>query len=63
MCHSVEYLNMGNAMLLIPGIAFTNGIRDMFNGDLISGLFRFLEALLLGITIAVGFVFVKELWG
>ena len=34
-------------MLLIPGIAFTNSLRDMFSGDTITGLIRCMEALLL----------------
>ena len=46
---------IGNIMLLIPGIALTNSIRDMFSGDTISGLLRFTEALILSIFIAWGF--------
>ncbi len=53
---SVDQISIGNIMLLIPGIALTNSIRDMFTGDTISGLSRFLEALLLAMTIAFGFV-------
>jgi uncharacterized membrane protein YjjP (DUF1212 family) len=34
----------------------TNAIRDMFTGDTIAGLSRFLEVLLLAMTIAFGFV-------
>lgn len=54
--HSVDLISIGNIMLLIPGIALTNGIRDMFSGDLISGLLRFMEALLLAVVIAFAFV-------
>ena len=42
-------------MLLIPGVAFTNSLRDMFSGDTITGLVRFLESVLLAIIIALGF--------
>ena len=46
---------IGDIMLLIPGMAFTNSIRDMFSGDTISGLLRFTEALVLSVVIALGF--------
>ncbi len=52
----VDKIAIGNVMPLIPGIALTNGIRDMFSGDLISGLLRFAQALLLAAAIALGFV-------
>jgi len=53
---SADLISIGNIMLLIPGIALTNGIRDMFSGDMISGLLRFVEALLLAAVIAFAFV-------
>lgn len=52
---SASSISIGNIMLLIPGIALTNSIRDMFSGDTISGLLRFTEALILSIFIAWGF--------
>lgn len=52
---SVGNISIGNIMLLIPGIALTNSIRDMFSGDTISGLLRFTEALVLSVVIALGF--------
>ncbi|MCI2048021.1 MAG: threonine/serine exporter family protein [Faecalibacterium sp.] len=48
-------ISIGNVMLLIPGIALTNSIRDMFSGDTISGLLRFSEALISSAAIAWGF--------
>lgn len=53
--HHVDLISIGNIMLLIPGIAFTNAIRDLFSGDIISGLTRFIESILLAIVIALGF--------
>ncbi len=41
-------------MLLIPGIAFTNSLRDMFSGDTITGLIRCMEALLLALVVGLG---------
>lgn len=58
----VDKISIGNIMLLIPGISLTNGIRDMFSGDTISGLLRFCEAILLSITIAFGFAVIANLY-
>lgn len=52
---SVDKIIIGNIMLLIPGIALTNAIRDMINGDIMSGVLRLSEAVLISIALAVGF--------
>ena len=52
-----DLISIGNIMLLIPGIAFTNSLRDMFSGDTITGLIRFMESILLALVIALGFTF------
>lgn len=51
----VDKINIGNIMLLIPGLSLTNAIRDMFQGDTISGLLRSAEALILAVCEAAGF--------
>lgn len=45
---------IGSIMLLLPGIAITNAIRDIISGDIVSGMSRSIEALLAAISIAVG---------
>ncbi len=55
---SVEMISIGNIMLLIPGIALTNSLRDMFSGNTVSGILRFLEAIILATVIAFGFALV-----
>lgn len=45
---------IGNIILMIPGVAFTNGIRDIGNGDYIAGSVRMLDALLVFFCIAIG---------
>lgn len=52
---SVDKIMIGNIMPLVPGVALTNAIRDLFSGDLVSGLWRFIDALLLAASIALGF--------
>lgn len=54
---------IGNIMLLIPGIALTNSLRDMISGDIISGLLRFLDAILVAAAIAAGYIMAAQLFG
>lgn len=46
---------IGNIMLVIPGIQLTTSLRDMINGDTISGLLNLSEAVLKAISVALGF--------
>ena len=46
---------IGDIMVLIPGIAITNSIRDMFSGDIMTGLLRLSESALTSAAIAAGF--------
>lgn len=50
----MHYMIMGAIMPLVPGVAFTNAIRDMADGDYLSGAVRLLDALLVFICIAAG---------
>lgn len=45
---------IGGIIVLMPGVALVTGIRDLFNGDYLSGGIRMMDALLTGICIAVG---------
>ena len=45
---------IGAVIPLIPGVAFTNGIRDLANEDYIAGVTRLLDALLTFFCIAMG---------
>lgn len=58
-----DKLMIGGIMLLIPGIALINSVRDMLTGDVVSGLFRLLNALLTAICIAIGFALTIILTG
>lgn len=51
-----DKIMIGGIMLLIPGIALTNAVRDMLVGDMASGAIRLLNALLVSAAIASGFV-------
>lgn len=45
---------IGSLMILTPGVAITNSLRDIMGSDYISGMARMLEALLTATFIAVG---------
>ncbi len=49
---------IGGIVPLLPGIALTTSIRDLFNGDYLSGAIHLLDALLTAMCIAVGVGFV-----
>lgn len=51
-----DMIMVGVIMLLIPGIAFTNSMRDILVGDTISGIMRLVESLLWAAGLAVGFM-------
>lgn len=44
----------GSIMLLVPGLALTNSIRDILEGQLLSGISKAAEALFIGISNVVG---------
>ena len=47
-------LVMGTILLLVPGLPFTNGIRDLADGDYISGAVRLLDAVLVFMSVGAG---------
>lgn len=58
-----DKITIGNIMLLIPGISFTTALRDMINGDTISGLVGISDATIKAIAIAIGFAAVLVQFG
>ena len=51
---NLNMIVIGAIMPLLPGLALTNAIRDTINGDLVSGISRFGEVLLVAICLASG---------
>ena len=50
-----DAISIGNIMLLIPGIAMTNAVHDMFVDDMLSGVSRFFRSLVIAFLVAFGF--------
>ena len=68
LCRSFAFLHpdkimIGDIMLLIPGIALTNAIRDVMVGDTMAGMMRLVESLLWAGALAGGFMAAMVLTG
>ena len=50
-----DAISIGNIMLLIPGIAMTNAVNDMFADDMLSGVSRFFRSLVIAFLVTFGF--------
>ncbi len=50
-------------MILVPGLALTNSLRDLFAGHLISGIGRGVEAVLTAVAIGGGVALVIRFMG
>lgn len=51
---NLEYISIGTLMLLVPGRALTNAMREIMAGDVMSGVNRTAEVILMGSAIAIG---------
>lgn len=58
---------IGTLMLLVPGLLFTNAMRDIIYGDTNSGINRIVQVLLIAVALALGtgaaLNMVSTLWG
>lgn len=53
-CNNADATIIGTLMLLVPGLLFTNAMRDVMYGDTNSGLNRVVQVLLIAVAIALG---------
>ncbi len=54
----LDKIIIGGIMPLLPGVALTNAVRDMIAGDLVAGVARAVEALLIAAAIAAAVMMV-----
>ena len=52
--HNTDMVNIGALMILVPGLVFTNAMRDIIFGDTNSGINRIVQVLLVAAAIALG---------
>ena len=67
-CRAIPFLHadkimIGNVMNFIPGVAMTNSFRDLFGGDIMSGLFRLCSVIIDAIVIAAGYAVAILIFG
>ena len=51
---NVNNILIGALMTLVPGLAMTNALRDLFMGDWVSGIVRMCEAVMTAIALGGG---------
>lgn len=56
--NEVDKVIIGNIMLLIPGLATVNALKDLISGEMMTGMLRLSDALIQAIAIAIGFAIV-----
>ena len=59
---NIDKTIIGSIMLLVPGLAITNAIRDTIAGDFLAGITKGAEAFLVAVSIAVGTGAVLSFW-
>lgn len=60
---NTDMILIGVIMLLIPGLAFGNAVRDLLFGDTVSGVIQLVQAVLTAVMVAFGFTVAMMLFG
>ena len=63
-CHlgtNVDKIIIGVIMLLVPGLAITNSVRDIMSGEFITGVITLTRAIFIALAIALGVGFVLRI--
>lgn len=60
---NLDLVIIGTIMLLIPGLAIGNAMRDLFSGDTCSGFIRIVQSILIAVMIAFGYALAISLLG
>ena len=58
---SSELVSIGNIMIFIPGVIFTCAVQEIFSNNMLSGLTRLAEAVIISLVIATGFLLANVL--
>ena len=59
----IDHILTGALMPLVPGLALTNALRDLFKGDILSGMVKICEALLTAFALGGGVGIVLKFLG
>ena len=61
--NNTDMILIGVIMLLIPGLAFGNAVRDLLFGDTVSGIIQLVQAVLTAVMVAFGFTVAMMIFG
>ena len=61
--NNLDRVMIGDIMLFIPGLVIVNGVREFFYADILTGVYRLIEALLIAGAIALGYAVALMLGG
>ena len=50
----LDKIIIGAIMLLVPGVAIINVMRDILSGDLLTAITKFAEVIIVAVAIAIG---------
>lgn len=53
---NIDMIMIGTIMLVIPGLSFGNAVRDLLFGDTVSGIIQLVQAILVALMVAAGFI-------
>ncbi|ACA43826.1 threonine/serine exporter family protein [Clostridium botulinum] len=56
LCMNVDKVMIGDIMIFIPALILINGVKEIFYQDIMPGLYRLIEAFMIALSIAIGFV-------
>lgn len=62
LCDDKDIVIISSIMLLVPGLAITNAIRDTIAKDYLAGVTRAAEACIVAVGVAIGIVGVFTIW-
>lgn len=54
LCHNADMAIIGALMILVPGLLFTNAMRDIIYGDITSGVNRIVQVFMIAVALALG---------
>lgn len=59
---NISSIIIGSIMIFLPGVALTNAVRDTLAGDLLAGITKGMEAVIIAVSLAVGVGVVFRIW-
>jgi uncharacterized membrane protein YjjP (DUF1212 family) len=62
MAHNITPLLVASLTIFMPGVAITVAARDLLSRDMLSGISRFMEAIIIAVAIAGGEGLIMKLW-